>query len=77
LRKSEEAFHRDAKVLDAHLAKHRYLANDALTLADFAVAAMLTCAEPARMPLDGYKNVRDWRQRMSKGPAWKNTAPKM
>lgn len=75
--KSEEAFHRDAKVLDAHLAKHGYLANDALTLADFAVAAMLTYAEPARMPLDGYKNVRDWRARMNEVPAWRNSAPKM
>jgi glutathione S-transferase len=75
--KSEEAFHRDAKVLDGHLAKGKYLVNDQLTLADFAVAALLTYAEPAKMPLEGYKNVRDWRSRMEAVPAWKQTAPKI
>lgn len=75
--KSEEAFHRDAKVLDRHLAKHKYLVNDKLTLADFAVAAMLTYAEPAKMPLEGYDHIREWRARMDTVPAWKKTAPQM
>ena len=45
LKKAEAAFHRDASVLEAHLGKHPYLANDALTLADFSVGSYLHYAD--------------------------------
>lgn len=69
------AFHRDAKVLDAHLAKHSYLVNDELTLADFSVAAPLASAAGAKMPLNDYGNIQAWYKRIEMLPAWRDTAP--
>ena len=42
------AFNKEAKMLDAHLAKQKYLVGDALTLADFTCAAPLFHAQGAR-----------------------------
>ncbi len=57
--KATEAFNKEAKVLDAHLAKHKYLVGDVLTLADFTVAAPLFHAQGAGMPVAPYANVRE------------------
>ena len=75
--KANEAFNKEAKVLDAHLAKQKYLVGDALTVADFAVAAPLFHAEGAQIPLGSYANVRGWFQRVSALPCWGETAPQM
>jgi glutathione S-transferase len=75
--KATEAFNKEAKLLDAHLAKHKYLVGDALTIADFAVAAPLLHAEGAGMPLAPYGNVRAWFERVSALPCWSETAPQM
>jgi glutathione S-transferase len=77
LKKAEEAFHRDAVVLDAHLGKHPYLVNGALTLADFAVASYLHYAVAARLPWDRYKNIKAWYARIEALPAWRKTEPPM
>jgi glutathione S-transferase len=74
--KGTDAFHRDAKVLDAHLARQPYLVGDSVTLADFAVAAPLFHAAKAELPLAPYGHVRDWFARVSALPAWAQTAPK-
>lgn len=73
--KGTECFNREAAVLDAHLSKQPYLVGDALTLADFSVAAPLFLAEPAELPLAPYAHVRDWFGRVSVLPAWRDTAP--
>jgi glutathione S-transferase len=75
--KANEAFSKEAKMLDAHLAKQKYLVGDALTIADFSVAAPLFHAEGAQMPLGSYANVRGWFQRVSALPCWGETAPQM
>jgi glutathione S-transferase len=75
LAKGTEAFHREAKVLDAHLSKQAYLVGSALTLADFAVAVPLFYAEKAQLPVAPYAHVRDWFARVSALPAWRDTAP--
>ena len=75
--KATEAFNKEAKLLDAHLAKHKYLVGDALTIADFAVAAPLLHAEGAGMPLAPYGNVRAWFERVSALPCWSETAPQI
>ncbi len=72
---AEETFHKEAKMLDAHLAKHAYLVNDTLTLADFSAASYLFHAEAAQFPLQPYANVRRWFGVVSALPAWKETAP--
>ena len=75
--KATEAFNREAKVLDGHLAKHKYLAGNALTIADFTVAAPLFHAQGAGMPVAPYANVRGWFERVSALPCWSETAPQM
>jgi glutathione S-transferase len=73
--RATEAFHREARVLEAHLAKFPYLVGRGLTLADFSVAAPLFYAEKAELPLAPYPHIRDWFARVSSLPAWRDTAP--
>jgi glutathione S-transferase len=75
--KATEAFNKEAKVLDGHLGKHKYLVNETLTLADFTVAAPLFHAQGAGMPVAPYANVRAWFERVSALPCWSETAPEM
>ena len=73
--KATESFHKEAKVLDAHLAKQPYLAGKDITLADFSVAAPLFYADRARIPLGNYKHVQEWFGRIAAMPAWRETTP--
>lgn len=75
--KGNEAFNKEAKMLDAHLAQHKYLVNDTLTIADFAVAAPLFHAQGAALPLNPYGHIRSWFERVSALPCWRETAPQM
>jgi glutathione S-transferase len=75
LAKGTECFNREARVLDAHLAKNSYLVGTGVTLADFAVAAPLFYAKEAELPLAPYSHVQDWFARVSALPAWRDTAP--
>jgi glutathione S-transferase len=75
--KANEAFNKEAKVLDSQLAKHKYLVGDALTIADFTVAAPLFHAQGAGMPIAPYANVRGWFERVSALPCWGEAAPQM
>ena len=71
--KGLQRFHRAAKVLDAHLRGRAYVCGDRLTLADFALAADLTMAEPAQLPLEGFGEMRRWAGRLADLPAWQRT----
>lgn len=73
--KGTEAFNREARVLDAHLSKHSYLVGNAVTLADFSVAAPLFYAKEADLPIAPYARLQDWFGRVSALPAWRDTAP--
>jgi glutathione S-transferase len=73
--KGTENFHREARVLDAHLAKQSYLVGKEPTLADFSVAAPLFHAQAAELPLAPYPHIRDWFERVSALPVWRETAP--
>ncbi|MFZ0606995.1 MAG: glutathione S-transferase family protein [Xanthobacteraceae bacterium] len=75
--KASEAFDKEAKILDGCLAKHNYLVNDRLSVADFAVAAPLFHAQGAALPIAPYANVRAWFERVSSLPCWSETAPQM
>ncbi|MGB6536608.1 MAG: glutathione S-transferase family protein [Xanthobacteraceae bacterium] len=77
LAKGTEAFNKEAKVLDAHLAQHKYLVGGAPTIADFSVAAPLFYAKQAEMPLSPYGNLRGWFERVSALPCWSETAPQL
>lgn len=73
--RGDKAFHRDAAVLDGWLAKRRFLAADAPTLADLAVAAPMEYATPAGFPLAEYGNIRAWYARIDALPAWRESRP--
>jgi glutathione S-transferase len=75
LAKGTDAFHREVRVLDAHLARHSHLVGSGWTLADFSVAAPLFYAKEAELPLEPYARVREWFARLSALPAWRETAP--
>jgi glutathione S-transferase len=77
IKEGEELFHSSAAVLDSHLKDREYLAGNALTLADFSVAAMLIYARPARLPLEKYENIRAWYGRVENLNAWKKALPAM
>jgi glutathione S-transferase len=70
-----ECFHKEAKVLDAHLGQQPYLVGKNVTLADFSVAAPLFHAEPAGLPVAPYANIKAWFGRVSALPCWRETAP--
>jgi glutathione S-transferase len=73
--KAIEAFNREARVLDAHLSGRSYLVGNAITLADFSVAATLFHAKEAELPIAPYSHVLDWFARVSALAAWSDTAP--
>jgi glutathione S-transferase len=75
--KALDAFHREARVLDAHLAKQSYLVGDNLTLADLSIAAALAYAQQVEIPLAQYTHARDWFGRIAALPAWRDAAPQM
>lgn len=75
IKKGEEATHRFAQILDRHLQGRKYLVGDALTLADISVAAVLMYRQPARLPLENYKNINRWYAQIEKLDAWQKTAP--
>lgn len=75
--KAIEAFNKEAKVLDDHLAKHKYLVGDNLTLADFSVAATMMYAKQAEMPVGPYPHLRAWFERVTGMPCWSETAPQL
>jgi glutathione S-transferase len=75
VKKATDAFHKEAKVLDAHLAKQPYLAGKQLTIADFAVAAPLFYAQQSEYPVAPYARVQEWFGRVSALPCWRDTAP--
>jgi len=64
-----------ASVLDAHLRGRKYLVDDHLTVADFAVAATLPYADKARLPLEGFAEVERWYARLNELPAWRDPFP--
>jgi len=72
IEKGLEKFHFGARILDTHLADRAYVC-DRLSLADFALAAPLSLAERARIPVDAYPNVARWYARMCDLPAWRAT----
>jgi glutathione S-transferase len=64
---------RFAAVLDAHLAGRDWLVGDALTLADFTIAAPLMYRDKAQLPLAPYANIAAWHARVRALQAWRET----
>jgi glutathione S-transferase len=64
-----------AAILDGHLHDRSWLVGDGITVADFAVAAMLPYAERARIPLNAFPAVRRWHDRLNNLDAWREPFP--
>lgn len=62
-----------AAVLEGHLAGRQWLCGDALTLADFAVAAPLMYLEQGKLPLKQYPALMAWFGRVGQLDAWRRT----
>lgn len=73
--KATEAFHKEAAMLDAHLAKHEWLVGSGPTLADFTVGSYLFYADESKLPVGGYKHIGRWFGQLSALPCWAETAP--
>ncbi len=59
-----------ARVLDCHLAGKRWIAQDRLTLADFAVAAPLMHTAAAQLPVAEFEHLQVWFARVRSLDAW-------
>lgn len=73
VKRNEAFFAQFAKVLDEHLAGRTWIAGDALTLADIAVAPPLMMTKLARLPVRPYANIQAWFSRLQELPVWKET----
>jgi glutathione S-transferase len=73
LARGAELFARIAPVLEGQFQKHRHVAGEALSVADFAIAAPLCHAEMARFPLQDYPGIRRWQADIQALPAWART----
>lgn len=72
--RGEEMFARLAPVLDGELQRHRYVAGESLTLADFSLGAMNFIAEQAKFPLESYRGIQRWAADLRSLPSWQKTA---
>jgi glutathione S-transferase len=59
-----------APVLDRHLAAKQWIAQDRLTLADFAIAAPLMHISAAQLPVAEFENLQAWFGRVRSLDAW-------
>lgn len=63
-----------AQVLDDHLARNQWIAQDRLTLADLAIASPLMHTVAAELPVTGYANLQRWFAQVQALDAWKKSA---
>jgi glutathione S-transferase len=71
--KESPNWHRLAGILDARLAKSKWLAGDDVTIADIAVAAPMHLHKWQRLPLDDHPNLKRWMMDVEKLPCWQKT----
>lgn len=70
-------FHLFAPVLNGQLEGKKYVTGDALTLADFSIGASFQYAIPAGIPVDDYKHILAWNERLNEIDAWRKSAPQL
>ena len=67
----DEVFHKLAGILDARLAKTRWIAGEQPTIADIALAAPAHLHPYQRLPLDPHPNLRRWMvEGIERLPCW-------
>ena len=73
IEKEAPNWHRLAGILDARLAKSKWLAGDIVTIADIAVAAPMHLHKWQRLPLDEHANLKRWISNVEQLPCWQKT----
>ena len=73
IEKEAANWHRLASILDARLAKSKWLAGDTVTIADIAVAAPMHLRKWQRLPLDEHANLKRWMADVERLPCWQKT----
>jgi glutathione S-transferase len=63
-----EEGYRSLRVMENHLAKHRFFVADRFTIADIAIYAYTSLAHECDFDLDGFPAVRTWLQRVERQP---------
>lgn len=69
--KGEQEFHRFAGVLNGSLKGRKWLAGNALTIADFSVGSWMALAQPAQYPVASYTEITRWYGALASLPGWK------
>lgn len=64
-------FLRFGQVLEDYLAGRTYLVGDHLTYADFRVASALPYAARAKIPLERFRHISRWHDRLNRIDAWR------
>lgn len=72
---SDTEFRAAAALLNTHLVGKDWVSGGALSLADFALASMLTYWRQAKVPLEDFPEVRRWYAGIEELPCWKETEP--
>jgi glutathione S-transferase len=67
---AEPEFHALARILDDCLLGRQWLIGESLCYADFRVATPLPFAADAKLPLDDYRNLQAWNDRLNTLAAW-------
>ncbi|HZT02848.1 MAG TPA: glutathione S-transferase family protein [Steroidobacteraceae bacterium] len=73
VRRGEGLVREFAGILDAHLASCGWICGEALSLADFAIAAPLSTAVPAKLPISDLTHLQRWFAQVQALEAWKKT----
>jgi glutathione S-transferase len=73
IEKEAPNWHRLAGILDARLAKSKWLTGDTVTIADIAVAAPMHVHKTQRLPLDDHTNLKRWMAEVEQLPCWRKT----
>jgi glutathione S-transferase len=63
-------FERFAPVLNDALRKRKWLAGDALTIADFSLGAWMPSIQRAQLPIGQYRDILRWYDALAALPAW-------
>ena len=73
LKEAEENFQRYAEVLNGNLKHRKFVAGDALTVADFSIGAWMNLAERASYPVGARQEIRRWYSALIEMPAWRES----
>jgi glutathione S-transferase len=71
-----DEFRENARVLEMHLKTRRFLVGEAISLADFSVGSCLQHWQTGGIPLEEFRNLKDWYSHLESTDAWKKSAPR-